>query len=177
MRNGSRHRHSPRPDRSRCRSRSPRAQSRDGLGATAAGAAPASARRKRLSSSPAASVVRGRHAPAQPYVQLQTLFDAAWPPGRLYYIKSSVVRRLEEAAIDKYLDCARTMPTPLSAIAFQQLHGAASRVRSDDTAFPHRFDHYNLYIHPATDDPTDATKIRVANAGMRSGPSSSARYM
>jgi len=57
--------------------------------------------------------------------------DAAWPPGRLYYIKSSVVRRLEEAAIDKYLDCARTMPTPLSAIAFQQLHGAASRVRFD----------------------------------------------
>jgi FAD binding domain-containing protein len=95
----------------------------------------------------------------QPYVQLQTLFDAAWPPGRLYYIKSSVVRRMEEAAIDRYLDWARTMPTPLSAIAFQQLHGAASRVRAADTAFPHRFDHYNLYIHPATDDPADAAKI------------------
>jgi FAD/FMN-containing dehydrogenase len=95
----------------------------------------------------------------QPYVQLQTLFDAVWPPGRLYYIKSSVVRSLEEDAIDKYLDCARTMPTPLSAIAFQQLHGAASRVRSDDTAFPHRYDHYNLYVHPATDDPAEAGKI------------------
>jgi hypothetical protein len=54
--------------------------------------------------------------------------------GRLYYIKSSVVRRLEEAAIDKYRD-ARTIPTLLSAIALQQLHGAASRVRFDDRAF------------------------------------------
>jgi FAD/FMN-containing dehydrogenase len=49
------------------------------------------------------------------------------------------------------------MPAPLSAIAFQQLHGAASRIRSDDTAFSHRYDHYNLYIHPAT--PADAAKI------------------
>jgi hypothetical protein len=71
----------------------------------------------------------------QSYVQLQTLFDVAWPPGRLYYVKSSVVRHLEDAAIEGYLDWARTMPTPLSAIAFQQLHGAASRVRSDATAF------------------------------------------
>jgi FAD/FMN-containing dehydrogenase len=95
----------------------------------------------------------------KPYVQLQTMFDPAWPPGRLYYIKSSVVRRLSEAAIDRYLHYARSMPTPLSAIAFQQLHGTASRVGSGDTAFPHRYDHFNLYIHPATDDPADASKI------------------
>src|SRR5438067_1928057 len=95
----------------------------------------------------------------KPYVQVQTMFDAAWPPGRLYYIKSSVVRRLSEAAIERYLDYARALPTPLSAIAFQQFHGAASRVGSGDTAFPHRYDHFNLYIHPATDDPADAPKI------------------
>ena len=95
----------------------------------------------------------------KPYVQLQTMFDLAWPPGRLYYIKSNVVRRLSEAAIDRYLEYARAMPTPLSAIAFQQIHGAASRVGSDDTAFPHRYDHFNLYIHPATDDPAEASKI------------------
>ena len=51
------------------------------------------------------------------------------------------------------------MPTPLSAIAFQQLHGAAGRIRSDDTAFPHQYDHYNLYIHPAMDEPADAANI------------------
>jgi FAD/FMN-containing dehydrogenase len=95
----------------------------------------------------------------QPYAQLQTLFDPAWPPGQLHYLKSSVVRRLEEAAIDGYLDWAWRMPTPLTSIVFQQLHGAASRVRSAATAFPHRFDHFSLYIEPATDDPADASKI------------------
>ena len=95
----------------------------------------------------------------KPYVQLQTMFDAAWPPGRLYYIKSSVVRRLSEAAVERFLHYARALPTPLSAIAFQQFHGAASRVGSGDTAFPHRYDHLNLYIHPATDDPADAPRI------------------
>jgi FAD/FMN-containing dehydrogenase len=51
------------------------------------------------------------------------------------------------------------MPTPLSAIAFQQLHGAASRVGVEDTAFPHRYDHHSFYIHPATDDPADSPKM------------------
>jgi hypothetical protein len=50
------------------------------------------------------------------------------------------------------------MPTPLSAIAFQQLHGAG-RIGVDETAFPHRFDHFNLYIHPASDDPANAANI------------------
>jgi hypothetical protein len=46
---------------------------------------------------------------------------------------------------------------PAQRHPFQQLHGAASGIRSDDTAFSHRYDHYNLYIHPAT--PADAAKI------------------
>ena len=95
----------------------------------------------------------------QPYVQMQTLFDAAWPPGRLYYDKSSLVRRLSAAAIETFLDYARAMPTPLSAIAFQQLHGAASRVGVGDTAFPHRYDHLSFYIHPGSDDPANAPKM------------------
>jgi FAD/FMN-containing dehydrogenase len=95
----------------------------------------------------------------QPYVQMQTLLDAAWPPGRLYYDKSSLVRRLSAAAIETFLDYARAMPTPLSAIAFQQLHGAASRVGVGDTAFPHRYDHLSFYIHPGSDDPADAPKM------------------
>ncbi|HEV2336835.1 MAG TPA: FAD-binding protein [Stellaceae bacterium] len=95
----------------------------------------------------------------QPYVKVQAQLDAQWPPGRLYYLKSNVVRRLEEPAIDQLVEWGRKMPTPRTAIAFQQLHGAASRVRSDATAFPHRYDHYSMYIEPATDDPADAAKI------------------
>jgi hypothetical protein len=95
----------------------------------------------------------------QPYVQIQTLFDEAWPPGRRYYNKSSIVRRLDDAAIDTLLAYGASMPTPLSAIAFQQLHGAAARVASDATAFPHRYDHFSALVHPATDDPAESKTI------------------
>jgi len=96
---------------------------------------------------------------AQPYVQMQTLFDQAWPPGRRYYNKSSIIRRLTDAASEMLVTYARSMPTPLSAIALQQAHGAASRVPADATAFPHRYDHFSMYVHPATDDPADSDKI------------------
>ncbi len=95
----------------------------------------------------------------QPYVKIQTLFDEAWPPGRRYYNKSSVLRHFNEAAIETLLAYGRALPTPLSAIAFQQLHGAASRVGAGDTAFPHRYDHFSVYVHPATDDPAESEKI------------------
>ncbi len=95
----------------------------------------------------------------QPYVQIQTLFDEAWPPGRRYYNKSSILRNFNGAAIETLLAYGRALPTPLSAIAFQQLHGAASRVGVGDTAFPHRFDHFSVYVHPATDDPAESEKI------------------
>lgn len=41
----------------------------------------------------------------------------------------------------------------------KQLHGAASRVPSGETAFPHRYDHFDLLVHPATDNPGDSGKI------------------
>jgi FAD/FMN-containing dehydrogenase len=95
----------------------------------------------------------------QPYTKLQTLFDAVWPPGRLYYSKSAITRRLSDAAIDCLVTHGREMPTSLSAIAFQQLHGAAARIGVSETAFPHRFDHLSMYVHPATDDPAQASTI------------------
>jgi hypothetical protein len=96
----------------------------------------------------------------QPYTQMQTLFDEAWPPGRRYYNKSSMIRRFTEAACEAFVAYARTMPTPLSAIAFQQAHGAVSRVPADATAFPHRYDHFTFLAHPATDDAAEDDKIR-----------------
>lgn len=95
----------------------------------------------------------------QPYAKMQTLFDEVWPPGRRYYNKSSIVRRLTDATGDMLVAAARSMPTPLSAVALQQLHGTASRVAADATAFPHRYDHFSVYVHPATDDPDDSEKI------------------
>jgi FAD/FMN-containing dehydrogenase len=95
----------------------------------------------------------------QPYCQMQTLFDQAWPPGRRYYNKSSIVRRLTDPVIETLLAYGGAMPTAVSAIALQQLHGAAGRIGASDTAFPHRYDHYSCYVHPATDDAAESETI------------------
>lgn len=95
----------------------------------------------------------------QPYVQMQTLFDEAWPPGRLYYNKAHNIRALTDDAIELLVGYARATPTPQSAIALQQLHGAAARVPATATAFPHRFDHYDLLFHPGSDVPSDCAKM------------------
>jgi len=95
----------------------------------------------------------------QPYVQLQAMFDLEWPPGRLYYDKSGITRRLSDAFMEKLLEFGRTLPTQSSAIGLQQLHGAATRVSMTATAFPHRFDHFCVFIQTATDDHAEAEKI------------------
>ena len=77
--------------------------------------------------------VHANHLEVQPYTRLQTMFDTVWPPGRLYYNKSAIARRLSEAAIECLVEHGRTA---LTAIAFQQLHGAAARIGVTDTAFP-----------------------------------------
>ena len=96
----------------------------------------------------------------QPYTSIQTMFDVAWPPGRFYYSKSSIARRLNDEMIGCLLDFSQTFPTNLSSIAMQQLHGAAGRIGTSDTAFPHRFDHFSVYVHPATDVSGRDTKDR-----------------
>lgn len=89
------------------------------------------------------------------YVEMQTLTDEAWPPGNLYYWKSSLVRTLGDESIEVLLEHAARRPTPLSVIYLQQLHGAAGRVGAGDTAFSHRYDHYNCGAMLQTQDPAD----------------------
>jgi hypothetical protein len=36
---------------------------------------------------------------------------------------------------------------------------APLRTRPEQTAFPHRYDHFDLLIHPATDDPADCPNM------------------
>ena len=109
----------------------------------------------RTFSSPLADLIEPRS-----YVQMQTLFDEAWAPGRLYYNKSSNICDLNDEAIETLVEYARAIPTPLSCIYLQRLHGAASRVAESDTAFPHRYEHYVFGVHPATEEPADIEKMK-----------------
>ena len=93
------------------------------------------------------------------YLDMQTVLDDVWPPGRHYYNKAHNIRSLNADAIRIVLEYGNALPTTVSNIAFQQLHGAASRVAVSETAFPHRYDHYDLLVHPATDDPTESETI------------------
>ncbi len=93
------------------------------------------------------------------YLEMQTILDDVWPPGRHYYNKAHIIRSLNDDAIRIVLEFGNALPTAVSNIAFQQLHGAASRVAASETAFPHRYDHYGLLVHPATDDAAESEEI------------------
>ena len=87
------------------------------------------------------------------YVEMQSVFDDAFTPGRFYYWKSSLLRQVSENAAEVLAERTRKMPmTPGSFFYLQQLHGAAGRVKPADTAFPHRYDHYNCGAMAGWDD-------------------------
>jgi FAD/FMN-containing dehydrogenase len=93
------------------------------------------------------------------YVEMQSMFDVMFTPGRRYYWKSSLLREVGEDAIDRIIEHTRKMPTtPGTFIYLQQLHGAAGRVGDSETAFPHRYDHYNCGAMAGWDSPADTEK-------------------
>lgn len=73
-----------------------------------------------------------------PYVAQQRLFDGAFPAGSYYYAKAGSLADLTDEAIEVFAEYAATKPSPLSGVLVQTVCGAASRVASDATAFPHR---------------------------------------
>jgi hypothetical protein len=73
-----------------------------------------------------------------PYAAQQSLTDAALPAGSYYYTKGGFLPDLTDEAIEVFAEYAATKPSPLSAVLVQTVCGAASRVDSTATAFPHR---------------------------------------
>lgn len=87
------------------------------------------------------------------YCEVQTMLDDVLPPGRRNYWKSSFVPTLDDAAIETLIACGQAAPSPTSFIALEPIHGAASRVPPEATAFPHRTAHYSLLILAVWTDP------------------------
>lgn len=81
-----------------------------------------------------------------PYCQLNGMLDAAYPKGALNYWKSSFLAQLSDDAIDTMVECFARCPTPMGQLLLEHFHGAATRVKVGDTAFPHRADGYNLLV-------------------------------
>jgi len=82
-----------------------------------------------------------------PYLQMQSLFDPFFPPGRRTYVKSNFLRELNDSAIATIASLAGTSPSAYSFAPFvEHWHGAATRVSPTDTAFPHRQHPFNFML-------------------------------
>jgi FAD/FMN-containing dehydrogenase len=81
-----------------------------------------------------------------PYSEMNTLLDAANPPGMQNYWKWQGLKHLEDDAINTILEYAAKVPSPRSVILIDQLHGAAARVDPGATAFAHRDAPHGLVI-------------------------------
>jgi hypothetical protein len=105
------------------------------------------------------------------YVDLQSAPDAGFPAGRQHYWKSGYLLNTTDAALDTLLEHVPAMPSVASGVGLQRLHGAASRVAPDATAFPHRRDQYDLLILAQWTDPADSARniawVRNLFAAMR----------
>jgi len=73
-----------------------------------------------------------------PYVGQQSLLDQAMPPNLLNYWKADFINSVNDDIIDVAVDAHSRIPSPRSSILFFPIHGAASRVAPDATAYPHR---------------------------------------
>src|SRR5262249_25505371 len=83
---------------------------------------------------------------ATSYCELNSMLDAGFPKGALNYWKSSFLRELSDAAIDRMIECFARCPTPMGQLVLEHIHGAVTRVAAEDTAFPHRTNGYNFLV-------------------------------
>ena len=74
----------------------------------------------------------------RPFLAHQQSNDPSFPHGRWYYLRSGDVATLTDAVIDRCIDHASRLASPLSTLSIWQLGGAVARVGADETAFAGR---------------------------------------
>ncbi|SNR50444.1 FAD-binding oxidoreductase [Blastococcus mobilis] len=89
----------------------------------------------------------------RPYVEMQSLLDAAFPAGARYRWRSSFLRDLADGAVDAIVEAAASRTSPFSAIVLEWYGGAPNRVSEDATAFPHREPQFDLIVSAMWMDP------------------------
>jgi FAD/FMN-containing dehydrogenase len=89
-----------------------------------------------------------------PYPDVNRMLDAAYPKGALNYWKSSFLKDLTPGAVDILVTYFESVPSPMSIIAIECFHGAATRVPTTATAIPHREPGFNVLITTVWTDPS-----------------------
>jgi FAD/FMN-containing dehydrogenase len=96
-----------------------------------------------------------------PYEVMNTLLDAGYPRGALNYWLSSFTSGITDGLIDTVVERFASVPSPMSAILFEQFHGAVCRIGVDEAAVPHREEGWNLLLPSEWMDPPD-TEANIA---------------
>ncbi len=88
----------------------------------------------------------------KPYVALQSMLDAANPPGWQNYWKSENLKGLGDEVIDILVEYAAKRPSPMSKMIIAHLLGAVNRVSDDETPYSHRDAPFVINIHSIWSD-------------------------
>jgi len=79
------------------------------------------------------------------YIQIQSMFEPFFPPGRRVYTKSNFLKQLSDEGIEAAVQFVAKSPSPYTFAPFiEHWNGAARRVAPTDTAFPHRQYEWNF---------------------------------
>lgn len=92
------------------------------------------------------------------YNEVNSQYDFGFPDGALNYWKSSFLTGLPDAAIDRMVSAYAAVPSPMSVILLEDLHGAVTRVPVEATAVPHRSEGFNLLIPSVWLDPDETQR-------------------
>jgi hypothetical protein len=95
-----------------------------------------------------------------PFPAMQSLLGPSFPDGNQNYWKSTLQRDLSDDAITAIVGHANRMLSPLSAVVVECYGGAAGRVASDATAFPHRDLPWDILFIAQWTDPAETTAHR-----------------
>jgi FAD/FMN-containing dehydrogenase len=90
-----------------------------------------------------------------PYAGWQQAFDPLLTPGARNYWKSHDFRGLSDELLDTLIESVRQLPGQECEIFIAQGGGAATRVASDATAYPHRDHDFSMNVHTRWQDASD----------------------
>ncbi|MBX2921075.1 MAG: FAD-binding oxidoreductase [Chitinophagaceae bacterium] len=109
--------------------------------------------------------IRAKKAPSLDFVGpmpvpvLQTLFDALYPPGLLWYWKADYVKDLSPEAIKLHVEYGKQLPTPFSTMHMYNINGVASAIGDNETAWNYRDANYAMVIVGITNDAGEKEKV------------------
>jgi FAD/FMN-containing dehydrogenase len=90
-----------------------------------------------------------------PYPVMNASTDPLFPRGALNYWKQAFVDELSDELITVLVDAFAGVPSPMTALVVEPVHGVAARVPADATAFPYRREGYAVLVCGQWQDTAD----------------------